>query len=332
MIYVYKFRKQNRKSMRLVKISIVIFLIISISGCRKEIDNPLDEWMQDPPVTPITKTIKTVVPIGYAASAVIMDMKGYKSSNIKSETQKSTNILYINTESNEYPFKFKGDNYGQMIVAYAQTDPNAALVSVFFTEMDVVTGSFTLKNVIAFPVIYDELNDKTTAVYASIDVNLGSNSNIGLDLTSEEIDQNMDKLNNNRYYNTSYVDLAVEQNAWIIDVYHHGTFDNAFDDNIKIYGGQQAVEVEDYNTESSVGALQMAMLDVSFSADCIHNPTQGFAFMQDVEVASSQTDNDIVFGHVFYEFTPDCDGRVLIDLATGNFVFSIGKELDLDLI
>jgi hypothetical protein len=78
--------------------------------------------------------------------------------------------------------------------------------------------------------------------------------------------------------------------------------------------------------------MQMAMIDVNFSSDCLKNPTSGYVFMQDVEVASSQNDNDIVFGHVFYEFTPDCDGRVLIDLATGNFVFSIGKELDLDLI
>jgi hypothetical protein len=34
---------------------------------------------------------------------------------------------------------------------------------------------------------------------------------------------------------------------------------------------------------------------------------------------------------VFYEFTPDCDGRVLVDIATGNFIFAIGKELDLGL-
>ena len=197
--------------------------------------------------------------------------------------------------------------------------------------MDITVGSFKLLNVIAFPVIYDPIYDKTTAVYASMDINLGSNSDIGLDLTQEEMDEDLNKLNNERVYNTSNVDLAVTQNAWIIDVYHNGTFDNAYDDRFNIFGGQQAVSVEDYVTESSAGALQMAMIDVDFSADCIQNPTNGYAFMQDVEVATSDNDNDIVFGHVFYEFTPDCDGRVLVDLATGNFIFAIGKEINLDL-
>ena len=316
--------------MRVINFSLIIILMITFSCKKKEIDNPLDDWFQDPPVSPITRTIKTVIPVGYAASAVIMDMKGYKSSNIKSVHTKSANTLYVNT-STDYPYKFKGDEYEQMIIAYVQTDINTALVSVFFTDMDITVGSFKLLNVIAFPVIYDPIYDKTTAVYASMDINLGSNSDIGLDLTQEEMDEDLNKLNNERVYNTSNVDLAVTQNAWIIDVYHNGTFDNAYDDRFNIFGGQQAVSVEDYDTESSAGALQMAMIDVDFSADCIQNPTNGYAFMQDVEVATSDNDNDIVFGHVFYEFTPDCDGRVLVDLATGNFIFAIGKEINLDL-
>ncbi len=76
----------------------------------------------------------------------------------------------------------------------------------------------------------------------------------------------------------------MEQNAWIVDVYHQGTFDNFYDDKFKIYGGKQAAEVGDYEVESSAGVLQMAMIDVDFSSDCVRNPTHGFVFMQDVEV------------------------------------------------
>ena len=75
----------------------------------------------------------------------------------------------------------------------------------------------------------------------------------------------------------------------------------------------------------------MAMIGVDFTYECLANPTSGFVFMQDIEIESSTNDTDIVFGHVFYEFTPDCDGRVLVDIATGNFLFAIGKELDLGL-
>jgi hypothetical protein len=328
MIYVYKFIKLNPFSMYRFKIILVLLLILNFS-CRR--DNPIDDWLQYPPVSPVTETIKTVVPVGYAASIAVMHMKGYNVPNLKSEKQKSANLLYINTESDDYPYKFKGDTYGQMVVAYIQADENTALVSVFFTEMDVVSGSFKLQNVIAFPVIYDELNDKITAIYASMDINLGSNSNIGLDLTATEMAESLEKLENERVYEKTLAYVAVEQNAWIIDVYHQGTFNDFYDDEYKIFGGKQAAEVGDYEVESSAGVLQMAMIDVDFSADCVQNPTNGYVFMQDVEVASSTNSSDIVFGHVFYEFTPDCDGRILVDIATGNFIFAIGKELDLEL-
>ncbi|MCK5168923.1 MAG: hypothetical protein KAQ75_03510, partial [Bacteroidales bacterium] len=196
------------------------------------------------------------------------------------------------------------------------------------TDMDVVSGSFKLLNVIAFPIILDEINNKITAVYVSMDINLGSNSNVGLDLTSSEIEENLLKLENER---TEINEIAIAQNAWIIDIYHQGTFDDLYDDKFKIYGGQQAVAVENYETESSAGVLQMAMINTEFSSDCLKNPTSGYVFMQDVEVATSTNNSDIVFGHVFYEFTPDCDGRVLVDIATGNFIFAIGKEIDLGL-
>jgi hypothetical protein len=312
--------------MKIFRYILILLLIVNFS-CRKEIDNPINDWFQDPPVSPITQIIKTVVPVGYAASLVIMDMKGYKAPIVKTENQKDAKILYVDT-STDYPYKFKDDTYGQMIIAYVQTDENTALVSVFFTDMDIVTGSFELQNVIAFPVILDDINNKITAVYASMDINLGSNSDVGLDLTSTEIEENLLKLENER---TEINEVAIAQNAWIIDIYHQGTYDDLYDDKFNIYGGQQAVAVENYDTESSAGVLQMAMIDVDFSSECTKNPTNGYVFMQDVEVATSTNDNDIVFGHVFYEFHPNCDGEVLVTIATGNFIFAIGKELDLGL-
>lgn len=309
--------------MKALRLLLVIAIIFNTS-CRK--DNPIKEWFQDPPVAPVTKVIKTVVPVGYAASAVIADMQGKKFDNIKSVKTKASNTLYINTDLN-YPYRFKDDTYGEMIVAYVQTGINSALVSVFFTDMNISTGSFKLKNVIAFPIVYDEFNDKISAIFLSMDINLGDNNNPFLNLTQEEIDDNMLKLDNDASFNT---DISIAQNAWIIDI-DPGSLSDLTDDRYTIFGGQQAVEVEDYEVESSAGVLQMAMVDVKFSADCIKNPTDGFVFMQDVEVASTSTSSDVKFGHVFYEFHSSCDGEIQVDIATGNFIFAIGKELDLGL-
>lgn len=311
--------------MKVFKYFLLVLLITNIS-CRKEIENPLDKWMQDPPVAPITHTIKTVVPVGYAASLVISDLKGYKQPNVKTVKTKNATLLYVDTDNN-YPYKFKDDNYGQMVIAYISTDFNSALVSVFFTDMDITTGSLNLKNVIGFPVIKDQFTDKITAVFVSMDINIGDNSLLDIILSPEEIDENMGKLDNEPTYSTN---LAIAQNAWIIEI-DPGDYSDMYDDEFVIFGGQQAVEVEDYETESSTGALQMAMMDVHFSSDCLKNPTSGYAFMQDVEVSSSSNDNDVVFGHVFYDFHSNCDGDVEVEVATGNFVFAIGSEIDLGL-
>jgi len=316
-------------NMKILRFALVIILITNIS-CRKEIDNPLDDWFQDPPVAPISQTIKTVVPVGYAASVAMLYLKGYDVPTSKIEKRKSATLLYVNTET-DYPYTFQDDNYGQMIIAILPAGENTALVSVFFTDMDIIAGKFKLKNVIAFPVIFDELNNKITAIYASIDINLGDNLFPGIDLTPEEIEDNLGKLENERTNSTlDGVELAITQDAWIIDVYYND-IDDLLDDKFKIYGGQQAIAVEDFETESSVGALQMAMVGVEFSSDCLKNPSSGYAFMQDVEVATSTNNNDIVFGHVFYEFHPRCDGDIVVDFATGNFIFAIGKEIDLGL-
>jgi hypothetical protein len=316
--------------MKNLKFLLVLLLIINFSCRDKEIDNPINDWFQDPPVSPVTQTIKTVVPVGYAASLVVMDMKGYKSINTKSVQEKSSKILYVDTNI-DYPYKFKGDTYGEMIIAYVQTDTNTALVSVFFTDMDIISGNFELQNVIAFPVVIDNINKKITAVYASMDINLGADL-FDIDLTQEETTESLGKLNNQAITDNSDVEIAVTQDAWIIEIFHNDTYDNLLDDNFKISGGQQAIAVEDFETESSAGVLQMAMINVDFSSECIENPTSGYVFMQDIEVESSTNNTEIVFGHVFYEFTPSCDGQILVDIATGNFIFAIGSRLDLDLI
>jgi hypothetical protein len=315
--------------MKTLRYILIPLLILNFSCRDKEFNNPLDDWFQDPPVSPVTQTIKTTVPIGYAASLVVMDIKGITIPNVKKESGKSSKLLLVDINS-DYPYKFKGDTYGQMIIAYIQTEVNSALVSVFFTDWNFGSGAFKLENVVAFPLTFDD--NKITAVYASMDINLGIDLD---DLSPDEIDEEELKINNKPITDKSEVNIALTQNAWIIEIYHQGTFDNYDDiltEQMIISGGQQAIGVEDYNTESSAGVLQMVMIGVNYSIDCLKNPTSGYVFMQDVEVESSTNDADIVFGHVFYEFTPSCDGQILVDFASGNFVLAIGNRLDLDLI
>jgi len=303
----------------------LLFIVLLTNSCRRDKDNIIKDLFQEPPVSPISQTIKTCVPVGYAATMMMAHLKGAKFQNVKVEKNKSATVLHIDT-SVDYPYKFKGDSYGEMIVAGVQLTENTAIMSVFFTETNIEVGSFRLTDVKTFPVIYD--NEKIKIVYAGYDINFGGDMDLTMSLTQDEIDIEIEKLDTEIPL-TQYI--AIDQNAWIIDVYHNNTLDNFLDDEFEINGGQQSIEVSDYDLESSVSAMQIAMLETEFSIDCLKNPTSGYAFMQDVEIESKKGTNS-VFGSVFYTFHSSCDGDVKLTVATGTFMTSIGKEIDLDLL
>ncbi|OFX89136.1 MAG: hypothetical protein A2W99_01930 [Bacteroidetes bacterium GWF2_33_16] len=305
------------------KVVVLFFVLFLIISCRN--DEIIKDLFQEPPVSPIAQTIKTCIPVGYAATAMVAYFQGNKFKNVRVEENKNATVLYIDT-SVDYPYKFKDDTYGEMIVAGIQLSENTAILSVFFTETSIRTGRFRLKDVKTFPVIYN--NESIKVVYAGYDINFGGDIDLIMNLTQDEIDIELEKLGLEIPY-SEY--LAIDQNAWIIDIYHNNTFDDFTDDVFEINGGQQSIEVSDYELGSSVSAMQIAMINTEYSLNCLKNPTQGYAFMQDVELESKSKGNT-VFGSVFYTFHSRCDGDVEVTVATGNFITSIGKEINLELL
>ncbi len=303
------------------KLVVIILSSLLFNSCGK--DDIIDNLFQPPPVSPLSETIRTCIPIGYAATAMLSYFKGAKLPNVKAETNKSAFVLYINTSEN-YPYRFIEDDYNEMIVAGFMLSENTAIISVFFTKNKMGIGRLRLKDVKTFPVLFD--NESIKIVYAGFDINIGGDFDLVLDLTPEEINIELEKLEMNPAIDEY---IAIDQNVWIIDVYHNNTLNDFTDDEFVINGGQQSIEVIDYQKGSSVSTMQLAMLDTHFSMDCLRNPTTGYAFMQDVDLATAER---FLFGSVFYTFHSECDGDVEVTVATGNFVTSIGKEIDLGLI
>lgn len=303
------------------RIVFVLIIVLLLNSCGKE--DFIEDLFQPPPVSPISETIRTCIPIGYAATVMMSHLKGNKLPNVKAEYNKNAFVLYINTSEN-YPYKFKDDDYNQMIVAGILLSENTAIISVFFTKTKLGIGRLRLKDVKTFPVMFDE--EKVKVVYAGYDINLGGDLDLLLELTQDEINIEIEKLNLDRAINEY---IAIDQNAWIIDVYHNNTLSDFSDDEFVINGGQQSIEVIDYKTGSSVSTMQLAMINTHFSLNCLKNPTTGYAFMQDVDLEAEER---LIFGSVFFTYHSGCDGDVEVTVATGNFVTSIGKEIDLGLI
>ncbi len=201
-------------------------------------------------------------------------------------------------------------------------------MSLFFTEINELEEKFHLYNVETFPVIYEE--DRITAVYAGNDVNVSNDVSLEISMDPAWIDIEIARLDIER---PKTEEVAIDQNAWIVDVYHKGTPGNLMDDDYTFSGGQQKVEVGNYSLHSSTSIMQMAMVETVLTTSCISNPSSGFAVLQEIDVKTSSDNNlkDLVLGTVFFKFHQECDGLVNIPLATGNFVMSTGKDYNLKL-
>jgi len=76
------------------------------------------------------------------------------------------------------------------------------------------------------------------------------------------------------------------------------------------------------------------MIDTRISPDCIISPSEGFAVLHEIDLDTGPEDSidDLVLGTVFYYFREPCTGMVDIPLATGNFIGSTGKKIELKLL
>ncbi len=309
------------------RFSIMLILILAFS-CER-IDRTTDDvsgFFRPPPIEPVTRIIKISSVVGYCSAVAMAAEQGY---SIPGATVIETNghtLVYLHP-NHEFPFPYITPE-GDIIIVCLKVDEDLAIMSLLFTEINEIEEGFHLFNVETFPVIYEE--DRITAVYAGNDVNVSDDVSLEISMDPGWIDIEIARLDIQR---PKTEEVAIDQNAWIVDVYHKGTPGNLMDDDYSLTGGQQKVEVGNYTFHSSTSVMQMAMIEAILTTACTQNPSSGFAVLREIDVKTSSDNRlkDLVIGTVFFTFHQECDGLVKIPLATGNFVTSIGKEYDLKL-
>ena len=306
---------------------IILFTILIFSCERMErTADDVSGFFRPPPIEPVTRIIKISSAVGYCSAVIMAAEQGYAIPDATIVGKNGQTLVYLHP-NHEFPFPYI-DNEGEIIIVSLKIDEDLTIMSLFFTKVNEMEEGFHLHNVETFPVIYEE--DRITAVYAGNDVNVSDNMSLEISMDPGWINIEINRLDIKR---PGTEEVAIDQNAWIVDVYHKGTPGNLMDDDYSLTGGQQKVEVGNYTFHSSTSVMQMAMIETILTTACIQNPSSGFAVLRETDVKTS-TDNrlkDLVLGTVFFTFHDECDGLVKIPLATGNFVTSIGKEYDLKL-
>jgi len=214
---------------------------------------------------------------------------------------------------------FTTDENGQIVIAGLWTDVNQAILTLFFYDVDISTSVFTLKNVHTFPVT--ENNGKYLAVFAGMDINLGSNPilPVELDLSEGEINLELDRLD---FDTPGDVSVAVEQHAYIIEIDQQGTGTDLSDDSFVVTGGGQIIEVMD----DQGGIIQQGLLDVVIDNQYQLNPINGYALIKNTAAGGTTIPE---LGTAIFDFHSPCDGMVDITIATGIYIKANGKAIPL---
>lgn len=321
--------------MRFIIISVCVgfLLLCQLSGCdsdvKDEFDNAKDEFdkfFNDPDPKAIETTLKTTIPVGYVASLALSAMAGNVAPNVTvvdgCSTYPCNGLIYIDYDETIYPMPIETNSNGEIIVVGFWTSENTAILSAFFTDINLYTGTFILENVDIFPAA--RVGTQTKAVFADIDVNVGSDPIFPITLTSDQISFELGRLNT-----IPPVDehVSVEEEAWIVDVDNKGTSDDFWDDSYDITGAGQFI-----GASTSSGSIQQVIfLEVRMSHDCLLNPIDGVSIINDIEVAADETIFGQTLGTAFITFHPECNGKADITAAIGSYSGSFGDSMKLNL-
>ena len=310
---------------------IYVVLLCSIAlvmHCRiKDTVNSVKDYFRSPETEPVQRAITTVVPLGYAAVCAMAAVSGEQMDGLSFSTplneMPGSALMHFTIESNaSLPAGMVGN--GTMTIGGFWSDTNSAVVSVVFSELNIVEGSFRLVNISTVPVERDSTIIRV--FFAAEDVNVGGDSGITIGLNSMQIEKEKQRLDNRPTIDSS---ISVNQDVYIIEIDTKGTLGILTDDTYHLWGAWQHAGIDDKNTE--VG--QMVMVNAELGSGCRKNPTGGWVLLRNIGATISDgVDPSLpVIGTALMVFHNKCDGEIEVPIATGAYLTGIGKNVTLDL-
>lgn len=287
-----------------------------LSGCG------VDELFRDPPAQPIRATLRTTVPLAYAATVAMASVAGSPPPNALGTTCTSfpcAALVTIAVDASSLPLAFGSSGQGQILVAGLWTSPQTAILTVTFVDMVVGSGSFQVRDVSAFPVARTPTG--LLMVYASIDVNVASGPVDPASLSPVEVDAAFLRL---KITPSSDPEVNVGMDAWVVQVDDAATPSDTSDDEVIVSGGGQYAAAG----SGSASILQLGMVGARMTPGCTLNPVEGLAALQETGAGPERLP---VLATAVIMFEPACTGTMRVLVATGNYVLSIGSAIPLPL-
>ncbi len=294
---------------------------VALLGCALLAACGVDKFFRDPPKEPIRATLRTTVPLAYAASVAMASVNGSPPPNALGTSCSSfpcAALVTIAVNDQVLPLAFESSGQGQILVAGLWTSPQTAILTATFVDLAVGSSSLRVRDVSAFPVVRTPTG--LLLVYAAIDVNVATGPVDPAGLSPTEIDAAFVKL---KITPSSDPKVNLGMDAWVVQVDDGGT-PSVSDDQYVISGGGQSVEAG----SGSGSILQLGMVGARMTPGCALNPVEGLAALQET---GASPDRLPVLATALTVFESACTGTMRVVLATGNWVLSIGSAIPLQL-
>ncbi len=156
------------------------------------VDGIIEYFTKEPEVEAIEEVIQMSVPLGYVAQVAMAAANGEELefdvqmvSNIENSIGWATMIIPV---SKEHPLPI-GNKTGTIMVTGYWSSKDEAVLSMAFTDFDIMVGSFSFVNIEAFPVVRTE--EGLSVSYMKVWMNMGD---LAMGFSSFDYDKNKERM------------------------------------------------------------------------------------------------------------------------------------------
>jgi hypothetical protein len=307
-----------------------LFLFLFLSGC-EQLEQKADTvrgFFRQPPVSPLLEIIQTSVPTGFCAVISMADLLGHAIPDADIYNYNGLSLIHMKN-NHEYPLSLLAIACDDIYILRLGMDEDMCMISSFFVSKDHLSGQQKIYHIGPLPVMLDDQHVRT--IFVRNHVSVEDELNLELSINQGEIDMAIERL---MAPNPEDVSVAIEQDAWVIEIDPENTWTDFSDDKYMITGGEQDVSTLSDPEGNAASILQMAMIGLMIDPACLRNPVSGFTVLREisVETGGGSRLDDLVLGTILYTFEKSCTGRVKVPVATGSFILSLGQEVEFNMI
>ncbi len=314
-----------------------------LTGCGDD-DGAVEEKI--PSVEPIVAAMKTMTPLGYAASMFMARINETDPANTECAVSLCVTTLEIPFDQptrESFPVELQAEGTAKLYVAGAWTPAGsggsieAAVISLLFIDMRGGSFGFPAYEITTIPVTKTELGIST--VYSSSDIGVDKDrtfdaikaeiGNLSTDDISGAINDLADKLVD-ILNNADIIDslqLTAFKDYWLVNVEDVNNTPNDFsDDTYGLSGGGVYAGVG----LSSGSVYKLGLANVIMGNNCKTNPSNGKAVISELQADAGNTIADwLQLGYVTLQFDSMCDGNAYVLSGWGSYGAIEGQRVPL---